>query len=102
MATDEISRETAEVQFEGLSGGFDGLVDVGGQDMLVSGEGSVEVASEGEDLWDSPCEGLLDRVMGVENGVVMDDGAFRAISLIGEGESGYIGQEEEYRARVEW
>ena len=40
--------------------------------------------------------------MGVENGIVMDDGAFRAISLIGEGESGCIGREEERRARVEW
>ena len=69
--------------------------------VVVRGEGGVEIAGEGEDLGYSSCEGL-DRAMWLENCVVVDDCAFRAILLVGECKRGGIGREEKCRVRVEW
>jgi hypothetical protein len=89
MAADEISRETAEVKFQGASCGVDSRVDMRGHDMsetalgAAGSEGNVEFSCDREDVGDSTSEGL-DGAMGFKNCVIVDDGAFRSSFLIGE------------------
>jgi hypothetical protein len=79
---------------------------MGGHDVtdtalgVVSREWRVEVAGELEDCGYAPSEGL-DGAMDFEKGIIVYDGAFRTIFLVGEGEGCCFCREKACGASVE-
>ena len=84
------------MQLEGSDCRLDYLVDVGREDVSeaslhkVGGEWGAEGGGEGQDVGDSSSERPY-WACGCEGGIIVDDGAFGAILLVGEREGCSIG-----------